>query len=53
MEELILRIGRVPQQRDTLYRPVSEERRRTSFGAAPLTPMVMTPPRKRERAEAI
>ncbi|MBX9698298.1 MAG: 5-amino-6-(D-ribitylamino)uracil--L-tyrosine 4-hydroxyphenyl transferase CofH, partial [Acetobacteraceae bacterium] len=53
MEELILRIGRVPRQRDTLYGPVPEERRRTSFGAAPLTPMVMTPPRRRERAESL
>ena len=53
MERLILRIGRVPQQRDTLYRPVPEERRRTSFGAAALTPMVMTPPRKRAAVEAV
>ena len=53
MERLILRIGRVPQQRDTLYGPVPAERRRVSFGAAALTPMVMTPPRKRAAVEAV
>jgi FO synthase len=52
MEALILRIGRVPQQRDTLYGSVPVERRRTSFGAQALTPMVLTPPRKRAAVEA-
>ena len=46
MEELILSLGRVPQQRDTLYRGISEERRAASFGAAELLPVVQTPPRK-------
>jgi FO synthase len=46
MEALIRSIGRVPQQRDTLYRAVPEERRAASFGAAELAPVVMTPPRR-------
>ena len=46
MEDLISSIGRVPQQRDTLYRPVVGERRSAAFGAAPLAPVVQTPPRK-------
>ncbi len=50
MEALIRSIGRVPQQRDTLYRPVPEERRATSFGAAELAPVVQTAPRKRRVA---
>jgi FO synthase len=47
MEALIRSIGRVPQQRDTLYRPVAAERRAVSYGAAELAPLVLTPPRKR------
>lgn len=39
METLALSIGRHPQQRTTLYTPVSNERRSQSFDAAPLTPM--------------
>ena len=49
MEALIRSIGREPQQRDTLYRPVPEERRAASFVAADLAPIVLTPPRKRRR----
>jgi FO synthase len=44
MEELVRSIGRVPLQRDTLYRPASQERRVASFGAAELAPVVQTPP---------
>jgi FO synthase len=47
MEALIRSIDRVPEQRDTLYRPVAAERRATSYGAGELAPVVMTPPRKR------
>jgi FO synthase len=47
MDALIGSIGRVPEQRDTLYRPVAAERRAASYGAAELAPVVMTPPRKR------
>jgi FO synthase len=43
MEALIRSIGRVPQQRDTLYRPVAAERRAASYGAAELAPVVLTP----------
>jgi FO synthase len=50
MEALIRSIGREPQQRDTLYRPVPEERRAASFVAEDLTPIVLTPPRKRVAA---
>jgi FO synthase len=53
MEALIRRIGRVPQQRDTLYRPVPEGRRAASFAAAELAPVVMTPPRRRAAVEAV
>jgi FO synthase len=37
MEDLIRSAGRIPRQRSTLYGDVPEERRRASFGAAPLT----------------
>ena len=50
MEALIRSIGREPQQRDTLYRPVPEERRAASFVAEELVPIVLTPPRKRVAA---
>ena len=51
METLLHGIGRMPVQRDTLYRPVSNERRITSFNAPDLTPVVQTPPRKVLAAE--
>src|SRR5215468_8473057 len=35
MESLIRSLGRVPRQRDTLYRAVPQERYRASFGAVP------------------
>jgi len=50
MEELIRSIGRVPMQRDTLYRPAPAERRAASLGAAPLAPVVQTPPQRRAAA---
>jgi FO synthase len=50
MEALIRSIGREPQQRDTLYRPVPEDRRAASFVAEELAPIVLTPPRKRAAA---
>jgi FO synthase len=46
MEALIRSIGRVPQQRDTLYQLVAAERRAVSYGAAELAPVVLTLPRK-------
>jgi FO synthase len=51
MEGLIRSIGRVPVQRDTLYRPASQERRVASFDAPELAPVVQTPPRKVLAAE--
>jgi FO synthase len=47
MEALIRSIGREPMQRDTLYRPVPEDRRSASMIAADLEPIVLTPPRKK------
>ncbi|WP_428492567.1 5-amino-6-(D-ribitylamino)uracil--L-tyrosine 4-hydroxyphenyl transferase CofH [Rhodopila sp.] len=46
MEQLIGSLVRSPVQRDTLYRPVGNERRVVSFSAAELVPVVQTPPRK-------
>src|SRR5271154_5431404 len=46
MEALIGSLVRTPVQRDTLYRPVGNERRVMSFNAPELTPVVQTPPRK-------
>ncbi|HWA80229.1 MAG TPA: 5-amino-6-(D-ribitylamino)uracil--L-tyrosine 4-hydroxyphenyl transferase CofH [Acetobacteraceae bacterium] len=51
MESLILSIGRIAVQRDTLYRPVPPERRAASFRAAPLAPVVQTPPRRLAAAD--
>ncbi len=43
MEALIRSAGRVPRQRTTLYGDAPEERRRASFGAAPLATPVERP----------
>ena len=43
MEGVIRSLGRRFEQRTTLYQPVAKERREASFGAAPLTDMVLTP----------
>jgi FO synthase len=51
MEHLIGSLLRTPAQRDTLYRPVGNERRVVSFNAADLQPVVQTPPRKVVAAE--
>jgi FO synthase len=51
MEELVRSIGRIPEQRTTLYGPVTEERRAASLNAADLAPVVLTPPRKLVAAE--
>jgi len=45
MEALIRASGRSPRQRTTLYGDASEERRATSFGAAPLAEAVNPPVR--------
>jgi FO synthase len=46
MEELIRTAGRTPRQRTTLYGEVPEERRRASFGAAPLAEPLNPPVRE-------
>jgi FO synthase len=46
MEAMIRAAGREPRQRSTLYRPVEPERRRVSFDAPPLAPVVQTPVRR-------
>src|ERR1700722_19108277 len=51
MENLIHSLGRMPEQRTTLYAPVPEERRAASLNAADLAPVVLTPPRKLVAAE--
>lgn len=43
MERVITAAGRRFEQRTTLYQPVSDERRKKSFGAPALTDMIMTP----------
>jgi len=52
MHALVEGIGRIPEQRNTLYGPVDEERKARSFGAPALAPIVLTPPSKPYRAEA-
>lgn len=47
MREWIRAAGRVPAQRDTLYRPVPAEREQAAEQAAPLTEIRLTPPRSR------
>ena len=51
MEELIRSLGRLPEQRTTLYGPVPADRRAASLNAAALAPVVLTPPRKLVAAE--
>jgi len=52
MEEVISSLGRIPQQRTTLYRPVSDERRQTSYNAPVLQPIVLTPSKRYARNRA-
>jgi FO synthase len=51
MEDLIRSLGRVPEQRTTLYGPVRAERRMASLNAAALAPVILTSPRKLVAAE--
>ncbi|MBX3533451.1 MAG: 5-amino-6-(D-ribitylamino)uracil--L-tyrosine 4-hydroxyphenyl transferase CofH [Xanthobacteraceae bacterium] len=50
MEAIASSIGRIPVQRDTLYRTTSAERRETSLIASPLSPVVETPVVKYQHA---
>ncbi len=52
MEEIIHSIGRLPVQRTTTYQRASEERRRASFDALALEPVVLTPSKRYVRHEA-
>ena len=51
IHQLIEGIGRVPDQRTTLYGEVPAERVAASFCAAPLAEVITRPPRRRERAK--
>ncbi len=53
MDALIAALGRVPEQRTTLYAPVTAERRRASFAASPLTDLVQTPFVAKRRPAAV
>lgn len=52
MEALIRSIGRAPRQRTTLYGEVAPAVRAMGRAAPPLTPVVLTPPRKRKERAA-
>ena len=43
IESLVSSLGRIPEQRTTLYGPVPKERREASFRAASLKELVQTP----------
>jgi FO synthase len=47
IEALVRSLGRTPVQRTTLYGVAPQGARTRSFGAAPLAPIVQTPPRRR------
>jgi len=47
MDDFICAAGRTPRQRTTLYADAPEERSSAAYGAAPLAPMVLTPPARR------
>jgi FO synthase len=47
MEALIRAMGRLPRQRSTAYGAVADDMHVRGLSAAELTPMVLTPPRKR------
>jgi FO synthase len=51
MQELIAEIGRVPQQRTTVYGEAPAERVTASFRAAPLAAVVTRTPRREQRKE--
>ena len=53
MEALIRSIGRVPLQRDTLYREANAERREASFVAEELAPVVLTAPARKSLSSAL
>jgi FO synthase len=52
MDALIRSVGRIPQQRNTVYGPVSEERQAAGRNAEELLPIILTPPKPIRRATA-
>ena len=54
MDQLILDLGRTPEQRSTIYREPPPAQVSRSYGALPLSAIVNTPPRKRrDRPQAL
>jgi len=53
MDDVIASCGRIPQQRTTLYGEPAREQSMRAYGAAPLAPLVQTPPRKRLRIDTV
>lgn len=47
MEDLIRSVGRIPQQRTTLYQSVSAQTHERGMTAGTLAPLVLTPPKRR------
>ena len=52
MEALIASAGRIPRLRNTLYGDAPASQRARAFGAAELSPIILTAPRKAARAAA-
>ena len=52
MEDMIVSLGREPLQRTTLYGKVDPDIQLAGRMAAPLTPVVLTAPRKRKQKES-
>jgi FO synthase len=53
MEALILGAGRTPRQRTTLYGEVPEPIQQRGRQAAPLTPVILTPPKRGREKESL
>jgi FO synthase len=53
MEALIAALGRTPRQRTTLYGEVDPATQARGRQAAPLEPVILTPPRKRRAQEPV
>ena len=51
MEALILSIDRIPRQRSTAYTGIADDIHARGMAAAELTPMVLTPPKKRRATQ--
>jgi len=53
MDALIASAHRVPAQRTTLYAAVGQACRERAYAAPPITPIVLTPPKRRRGASAV